>query len=75
MGKVLLIHEDVELPNHSIPASHLMNVCKYGRNELTCKYIVYHEKRFVCAKFVPLVKSSIDQCDTIVAKGDNCSGL
>ncbi len=61
-----------------ISDDHLINVCKYRRGSMCCKYIVFFEshKKFYCVKNILELKKKIDlQSSQLRAKGDNCIGL
>ena len=60
----------------AIPEAHLRTVCKYRKGLETCKYIVFKNDCFYCAKNIPEYKKEIDGVTKeMLAKSDNCLGL
>jgi hypothetical protein len=55
---------------------HVEEVCKFGKGEEVCRYLVFGGEGFGCAKANPL-RETIDkrsEAGTMGAKGDNCEG-
>ena len=55
----------------------LNNICKIGKKEKTCRYVMLCSFGYICAKSSPIatvLDKSVNE-NKMVAKGDNCEGL
>lgn len=56
---------------------HVKNVCKIGKGNACCRYLVVGPKGLECVKHIQEMKEHLDEKVTgmtIVARGDNCDG-
>lgn len=65
-------------PDRQISSEHLVKVCKYRQGEGCCRYIYFprDKKDFYCVKKISEMQEKLDEeVESMIAKGDNCSGL
>lgn len=56
----------------TIAAQHVTDICQPGKDETTCRYLMFGPGGWLCAK-ASNMQPMID-ARTLRAKGDNCSG-
>jgi len=62
----------------AIPKDHVMETCRPGAGEKTCRYLMMGPGGWECAKLQEGFKRTLDErvaANTITAQADNCPGL
>ncbi len=58
-----------------ITKEYVFEICKPGKQEKTCRYLLMGSKGWECAKTDPSMKAAIDsRVNTMTAKADNRKG-
>jgi hypothetical protein len=63
------------MSSRTIDAEHAKDVCLLGQGHECCRYLTMGSGGFQCAKKTSLRMTLDARGDTMVARGDNCSGL